>query len=703
MRKIAQIITEKPILVLVGLLLITIVFGLGLPKLEVKNNQDSELPANDEIVKTNDHLNEIFGKKDVLLIGVESDDIFNATTLNKIQKISEELRSVEGVSEEEITSISTINNIQGKDWGLDVGAFMEESPTDANEIQLLKKNALSNELIAGKLVAKDATFTAIIANLQEEYDQTKVFLAVEEIIAQYKGDENFYLAGDPINQHEIDAGIEHDINLLLPLALVLLLIGYFLSFRTAKGVILPFCVVVISIIWTMGLMGHLGFPITVVSSIVPVVMIAVSSSYGIHVVHRYYEEAVNDISGKVAAKRAIEKIGPALIMTGITSALGSATLIIFKVTSIQEFGVAVALGILCTLTISMFFIPAILSLLKNKVRNKAESANLDEKVNNKKGDIFDRVLLKMADISINQKEKVVGITVLLLLISLFGMTKIRIGTDFIKYFPENHRLTTSFEKFNEKLGGVRSLNIMIDGKSTDMVKNPDFLKKIVAFQEFAESQEGVGYSDSFADVIKKINKEIEGDQAFYKIPDSQNTIAQYLLLYSMSGDPEDFENLVDYDYQRAKIKLFLTTSEQEDHLQLYNTFKDYTESNFGENVRVEYGGDVMFWLAQVRYIVTGKIQNIILAVFVVLLFCIIVFRSISAGLLSIIPLTISSIFTFGIMGFLGIRLETGTAIITAIGIGIGVDFAIHYLLRFQKEVEANGSLEEAADATILTS
>ncbi len=696
MKLIANIIYKRPWIVLIGLLVTTVLLGTGVTKLETKNNQDSELPEDDPIVKTNDYLEEVFGKKDVLIIGIETENVFNKETLSKIINISQEIETVQGVIGDEITSLSTINNIQGKDWGLDVGPLMEEVPATKEEILELKKEVFSNELVIGRLVSEDATFTSIIANLDEDYDQTVVYNEISEIIKKHEGQEKFYLAGAPINSHQIDTGIQDDVNLLLPLGLLLVLIGYFISFRSAKGVILPFVVVVLSIIWTMGLMGHIGFPITVVSSVLPMLMIAISSSYGIHVLHRYYEEILTSENRKVAARETVKKIGPAVLMTGITSAIGSATLIIFKVTSIQEFGIITSLGIISTLLVSILFIPAILALSKKKGEKKS-TKNREVLLN--------KFLLWVAAVSLKYRVRILICTLLLFVISGIGISKIRVGNDFIKYFPKEHVLRSTFNKFNDKLGGVRTMDIMIEAKEADMIKDPTFLKKIANFQKFAESQPGIGYSSSFSDIIKRMNLQMnDADPKFNTIPDSKNTIAQYLLLYSMSGDPGDFGDLIDYDYQRAKVKLFLTTSEQEEHIALYKKFETYVNENFKGEANIEFGGEVMFWLAQIRYIVNGKIQNIFLAILIVLVFCVIVLRSISLGLLSIVPLTVSSILTFGFMGFLGIRLETGTAIITAIGIGIGIDFAIHYLLRFKEEMMiTNGNLEKATETTILTS
>ncbi|NOX88358.1 MAG: MMPL family transporter, partial [Calditrichaeota bacterium] len=457
-------------------------------------------------------------------------------------------------------------------------------------------------------------------------------------------------------------------------------------------VVLPFSVVALTIIWTMGLMGHIGLPLTVVSSALPMLLVAVSSSYGIHVVHRYYEE-VAELDKVNGTRRALEKIGPAIILTGLTSALGSATLIVFRVTSIREFGIITALGIIATLFITLTFIPAFLSILKKAERKKSVS----------EFNRGDRILLGLANFSLRKRGWVIGVSLALVLIAILGIMRIKVGSDFITMFPEDHPIRETFSFFNEKLGGSRYMNIMIEGDKYDAIKNPELLKKVVKFQEYADGLKGVGYSSSFADVIKRMNLVMHGDNPeFERIPESRKLIAQYLLLYSMSGDPGDFDDLVDYDYQRAKIRVNITTSEQEDHRRLHSQFSEYFNREFKASVNSEFGGTLMVWLAQIRYIAIGKVMNIIFAVLLVFLFCALIFRSFIGGLFTIAPLTVATLLTFGLMGFLGIRLDMGTAIITAIAVGIGVDFAIHYISRFREEMKIADNVEQAVRNTILT-
>ncbi len=690
--KYTQLIVNYPKAVLAMVLLLTALAGFGITKIETRNNYDSDLPKDDPIIATNDRLEEVFGEKDVVMIGIRTDDIFNEITLNKIALISEELKQVDGVVEDQIISLATLNNIKGRDWGLEVGAFMQTVPETGAEIEQLRHDVQSNHLIYGKLVSEDFGSTVITANIERGYDQSTVYYQVRAIARKYAGPEKIFPNGEPIMQQEIDLGIQRDVSTLLPFALIMVLIGFYLSFRSLRGVFIPFSVVVLSIIWTMGIMGHVGLEITVVSSALPMVLVAIASSYGIHVLHRYYEE-VRHRSVAEAVTETMRAMAPPVLMTGITSAAGSATLAVFKITSIREFGIITAIGILAALFLTLTVPPALLMLLKKPAEKPQRTGR----------PVGDRILRYLAYLSLNRSGYIAAATLIIIGFSIVGITRIGVGSDFTDMFPDGHRIKHSFTMFNDYLGGARFFNIMITGEEPDTVTDPSLLRQIDAFQEYAAGLEGVGYTSSFADIIKRINRVMNNDDPAYEvIPDSRELIAQYLLLYSMSGDPGDFEDIVDYDYQRAKIRVAIQTSNQDDHKRLYRDLRLYAQANFDQQVEIEFGGSVMGWLAQVRYIASGEIVNIISAIGIIFVFCAVAFRAFSGGLFTVIPLVIASMITFGLMGFLGIRLEMGTAIITAIAVGVGVDFAIHFVSRFKEEFQATGDLEQATVTTLTT-
>ncbi len=686
-------VINKPKLVLCFLVLMTIVFGYGLSQIEVQNTMDGDLPEDDPMVVTKEKIEEIFGRKDIILIGVQTDDIFTYSTLSKIKALEEDLKTIKGVIPDETVSIVSVNNITGNNDGVDVGVFMPEIPTSRNELNKLKESALNNEMIVERIISKDGTFSAIIANIEDGYSQEYVYEMVLDIVAKYETPEKIYASGDPIQEKEIELGINGDVRLLLPLALLLLLFMYFFMFRTNVGLFLPFSVVILSLIWTMGFMGLAGYKINVVTSALPILMIVISGSYGIHYMQKFYENYSKNGNVVDARASATKLMFKPIMFTGITSAVGTFTLVVFRITSIQEFGIVASAGILLTFISCICSISVMLWLLRNKSIKNSMVANHK---------LLNFVLDKLALISLRYNKTILILSGALLLISVYGISKVEIGNNFIEYFPKNHSIRTTYYAFEEDLGGARYIDIMFEGDEPDAVKTPHFLNNISSFLEYAHSFDYVGNTFSVADVIKRMNKELHNsDEDYYTIPNSQDEIAQYLLLYGMSGNPGEFNSLIDYDYQRTKVRMMLNSCNQSNHIELYNALNDFADKNF-TNMKVEFGGEVMFWLAQVDYIVRGKVQNLICAILIVLLLCSLVFRSLKYGLIGIIPLLVASLFTFGVMGFIGLRLETATAIITSIGIGIGVDFAIHYITAIRREIRQGKDFDFAVKNVINT-
>ena len=244
--------------------------------------------------------------------------------------------------------------------------------------------------------------------------------------------------------------------------------------------------------------------------------------------------------------------------------------------------------------------------------------------------------------------------------------------------------------------------VMIEGL-TKNVKNPDILKKILAFQHEAEKSEIVGGSISFADVIRRTNLVLhDNDSQYDRIPETESEVAQAALVYSSVSDPEKFESIVSHDFYKTKITLDVRTSDVEAHSKLYQHLKTSLEHIFepDDDVQIAFGGMMMVWIAQIWYIVVGKMINIFLSLIFLWIVMAIVFRAWKLGLIAIFPVSLALLINFGIMGFTGIRLNMATAIITAMGAGIGIDFAVHYLVRLRDSMITGMSFQKAVNTTV---
>lgn len=688
--KIARLITYRPKTVLLCLLVLTVLFSAGMQKLGMRTDFESELPKDDVIVNADAYVKEVFGDKDLVMIVIEADanSIYTSETLNTVYEISNNILLLEGVIENEIRSLVTVNNISGSEEELDINPFMPELISSPEEIAALRYAVRKNDVAYGSLVSENEKYTLITATLYTDYDQAAFYKALLEMVAPYRDVNKIYLAGDPVAEQEISGGIQQDLSIFMPLAFLLVMAGLAISFRTIRGVILPFSTIIISIVWTMGLMGHIGFPITMVSSMLPILMVAVSSSYAIHVVHRYYVKLA-ELQDRSASFHALAEIMPAVLMTGVTSSLGAITLLVFDIVSIREFGIISAIAILSTTILSLTYLPAWLAILKPTLR---------------KVDVRKSRLSKLLEITtyfaIKNRIAMLSVALLLMLVSAYGIMNIKIGNDFIENFPEGHTLRESFTVLNDNFGGARYIDVMIEGPSKESVKSSEFLKSLNSFEKHAESDEDVGRATSVAEIVSQINYVMNAEQDAYKtIPDDRNLTSQYLLLYSMSGNPGDFSNMVDYDYQRTKTQLFLTSSDQQDHKRIYTGLQEHLDNNLPSGYTAKLSGEVMYWSSIVDYIVEGKVKNIILALGIVLVFCIAIYRSMVVGLICITPLLFSTALVFGVMGYTGIRLDASTAIITSISVGIGVDFAIHYITKLRAALMEGKDMYSAATDT----
>ncbi len=675
MKKITRIATDYPKAILAIVFAITVFFIFGATKLEIRNNQEAELPQDDKIVKGIHTIDDVFGERTMALIALETEDIYNPKTLQKVKDISKDLESVDYVIKDEVNSITTVNSVKRNGDEIDVGPFLMEIPESKASLELLKQEVLKNEMIRDQLVSTDGSLVVIAASVKDGYDQATLYEDIHQIVDKYAGPEKVYVTGEPIWLQDIEMGIKKDSDTIIPIAILIVLFGIWFSFRRVRAALLPLLAVMLTIVWTMGLMGYLGLPMTAISNALPVLMIAVGSSYGIHIMYAYYEYSgkteLKDEGSAEIVQRAIRKVGFPIVFTGLTTALSTLSLIVFKVNSLKEFGFIGAAGIFFATILTVTVIPALLTLLKKQ--ETPENVNL----------WLENGILRLTKFSLNKNRAVLSFYFVLLLVSLFGISQIIVGDDFLKFFPEDHKGRIASNVFNDKLSGVRVMDIMIDSKEVDGIKNPEFFNKVKGLQEYLEQDAGIGKTFSYVDFVDEMEEVM--NEEVNPTPLSREAIAQYLLLYSMSADPGDFNSIVDDDYQKIKIQAMLKTSEPGDHKKIVSNVENYFASNFQESNSVYYGGDVMLWIAQVDYVVQGKIINVICSVLVTLLLCFLVFRSMSASLFSIIPVVFSMINIFGIMGLLGIRLEITTAMLTAISVGIGIDFGIHYLSRVRAE------------------
>jgi len=281
--------------VIVVTLCVTAVFGYFLKDIRINPDITSYLPEDEEVVRLFNYVGEEYGGNLLAMVVIETDDLFNRETIKQISELTSELLLLDGVSS--VTSLSNILDIRAGDEGIEIRPLIDEYdlPTTVEELKRLKKYVLSKNIYRGSLVSDDAQATLIVCRLQGDADEVETARAIKEVVREKELKEKIYFGGLPFLMLDINNIVVKDLLFLLPLVGLLIIFALFISFRTVRGVVFPLISVLMSCVWTIGLMSLLKIPLTIITNIIPIILFAVGSAYSIHVISKLSEQ--DQISG----------------------------------------------------------------------------------------------------------------------------------------------------------------------------------------------------------------------------------------------------------------------------------------------------------------------------------------------------------------------------------------------------------------------
>jgi hypothetical protein len=530
---------------------------------------------------------------------------------------------------------------------------------------------------------------AIIADLNSGSTDNNVLQKIETLISEIPGEEIIHIGGMPAIRARINEEVRKDMSLLLPGGLFVMLIMLYIFFKQLRGVLLPFIVVMMSIIIGMGLIPLLGWKLSMISILLPIILTAVANDYGIHLIARYQELNTADTtqSGKQIAGRIFKDLYKPILITAVTTIVGILALLSHVIVPAKQLGVLAAISIGAALILSLLFIPAVLSLLrKSKPVNSGTG----------KSQLLDRILLATAGMVNQYPRRILYGSLIIVAVMIFGLMKVEVDANIENFFAEDHPVKKSSELINQNFGGSQMLSILVEGD----IKDPAVLKRMDHYESEIENLPGVGDAYSITTPIKEMNKAILGDNTGVEsIPDSREAVAQLLELYFMSGDPDDFEKLVDFDFEKARIMVRLNEASSTNVMKIVQEIEHMTLDDASIKI---IGGDGLITAELSNTVVDGQVYSLILALVAVLLLMMIIFKSLSAGLIAAIPLAGSILVLFGLMGLLNIPLDIATALLSSVMIGVGVDYTIHFIWRYREEIHKGISREDAVRITLTT-
>ncbi|MDD3803513.1 MAG: efflux RND transporter permease subunit [bacterium] len=680
MKKLSNLIAGNPAAVIAVIAIMTVVMAFFAIKVKINPDIIDYLPKTDKIVQDFDRVGEDYGGSLTAFIVFESDDVFSRESLMKIDRITKLLQETEGVNI--VTSLTNVMDIKEVDGSIEIAPLFENDSlmSDTAYVRARREYVMGERIYRGKLISSDMTKALIVMNLADEADQTETCEKIKTDVKNLEITNKIHFGGLPFFVLEVNRLIVKDLlKLILPCALLMIIV-LFLSFRTAVGVIVPLLNVLVSTVWTIGIMSALKVDVTIITNIIPVVLLAVGSAYSIHVISKFYEEMSCNKNKKDAASEAIRDVALPVFLAAVTTLIGFLSFVFGSyLTMIRDFGIFSAVGVGISFILSLTLTPALLIVFKSKAGGKD---------NGTKSFLF----VKMVEWFIPKRKFFLVLVAAMTLISVILIPKISRSSDIMDYFKKESEIRVSDKIIEEHFGGSTRIQVICAG---DMTKTAT-LREMWELEKFLEDSAGVRNISSIVDVVKRMNMVIEGN---YNLPDSDEKLAN---LYFLTDGEPFVERMLKSDKSEALIEGSLASGMKLKNVtDFINKVKERMDRDFKE-VSFSLTGMPSVNVKLDRSILQSTLFSIAMSIILVFVLLSFMLGSARLSLKGTLPILFTILTLFGVMSALKLSLDIATCLLGSISIGIGIDYSVHYLIRLRKELKDGKKYGEAVHATMMT-
>ena len=781
--------------VIVGVItIITVFLGLQLPRAELDNNNIRFLPDKNQAKIISEYVDETFGGQVMIFIGLERSyrTVFEKDFLRLIRDFSQDAENIDLVKS--VNSIMSTQYITGDGDSIIVSDLVPEDFSGTQEeIAELKRRIASWDLFRGALVSDDFSATQIIITLDvitETMASPEVSRCYEKIRETaekiFSGEAEVYFTGQPVVNAIINESIIADNLLLIPLVVIVVLALLFFSFRRFTFVALPLLTVIIAVVWTIGMAALVGIKLSVLTTILPVILVAVGSAYGIHIVTHYAQDTRNKTLSveehRSLVLELVRKLIKPVALAALTTLAGFISFCFTPIVPMREFGYCASVGVFTAFVMAILFIPSMFLLRGPRTFNEKEK-------NQNETDRFSGVIAGIFLVIARRKKLVLVLAALTVVISLYGLSKVIIENAVIEFFQNETDISRSDRFIREYFGGSKDINLIVEAETSEELLHPSVLLAVDNLSSYlTEHVPIVGKVVGFTDIIKRINQVFNVDEspeglrpsaakneadsfgfddfgfgsfgfndsnsnsaAVIDTPKESHDLAQYsaadILHFldsaagksnSLSGSDlvREVKRLTNYDgmaYYEIPANPARYGKETEEELgrlisnylvllagddeMLYSNdpfeptslrtmiqvravgsreiqeiiaiINEYVNVNFPKNVKTMIGGGAVQEIAITELIFNSQLISIFVSVLMVFLIIAFSNSSVTAGIIGAAPLALAILCNFAVMGFIGIKLNLGTALISSLSVGIGIDYTIHFIEFFKREYQTD--------------
>ncbi len=651
----------------------------GAPRLTVSNDYRILFSEDNPQLMAFDALEATYTESYNLLIAVavQEGSVFTQATLDAVETLTEAVWQLPYSSR--VTSLTNYSHSEAHGDDLVVAPLVEDALSmEAAALERVEAIALGDADIAGRLVSRDGRVAAVVVDfvLAENPDQQVIEItdALQETLGHARASHpglGYYTTGFVVQNRAFSQATQDDLETLLPIVFVVIVGFAVLLLRSVAGTVAIVAIVMFAVNSTMGTAGWSGVLISPTSSGIPVIVMVIAIADSIHIISNVLQGLQRGLDKQAAILESMRINAYPVFLTSLTTAIGFLTLNTSDSPPFHVLGNWVAFGVLCAFVYSMTFLPALLSVLPLRgARTQARGG----------------VLLEgFADFVITRYKALFWGVALVAAILITGVPRIELGDNLTEFFDQRYEFRRDADFITANLTGLDKLEYSLQSGRDGGITDPAYLRKVEAFAEWYRTQPGVTHVQAFSDIMKRLNKNMHGDDpGFARLPEDAELAAQYLLLYELSIPfGSDLNDRIDVAKSATRMSVTIENASSRDLREMDARAQVWLQAE-SPGLAGEASGISMMFAHMSDRNVSSMMVGIIGAMALISLLLIVVFRSVRIGLISLLPNFIPALMSFGLWGHLVGQIGLVSSVVIAISFGIVVDDTIHFLSKYLK-------------------
>jgi hydrophobe/amphiphile efflux-3 (HAE3) family protein len=700
-------IVRFPWLILVVVAAVTVVLGAGTARLRVDSSVGTLLPEHDPGQAFYEEVTRKFGNDEIDIIGVLAPDVLSAQTLEKIRTVTTRAAAIDGVAQ-----VISLTNVRDPIADvLNPPLLIPTIPTTHEARDRLRTRIKDNPLFAGNLISSDSRGAAINVFFKDgarsEEDTRRIDEELEAVLADVQkegGAERFYMTGLSHLKVRGLALMRRDLGVLTPASLVLVVVILFFSFGTRRGVVLPLLCVLVGVIWTMGVMGWIGEPISLGTLVLPTLLIVIGSSYATHVVARYYLELETPTGDEHPVHRALRQAGLPVFISGLATLIGFSALLVNSIQAVRALGLYAVIGITFLFILAMTLVPAMIVVMpEREYRWKGHGGEHGR---------LGGWLATLAQFDIRHRLVIFALATAVVVLSVWALPRIQADTNFLAYFPRDSPIRFAHTAISSRIAGALPFYVVVGTGQPQSMIDMRSLRDLRELQRYLESLPGVSRTVAFTDYLDLLDRGLRasGDividehgnevapadvKSFW---DDPSRLAEVMTL--VKQNPETFRAVITSDFGQANVLVRTRFETSTEIAEVVRRIYEWAEQHPG--MPAQPTGNIILLNGTTDDVVWGQVKSVTVALAVIFVVMSLLFLSAKVGFIAMLPNIVPVMFFFGILGWSNIMLNIGTSVIAAIALGIAVDNTIHYMVRFNRELQVTYDERRSLAAALST-